>query len=392
MAMVAANSRTTCAMSALLNAHELACAYGSNTAPVAAIARTGGARHGSSDHFWGFAGAPPPSGPRAACAITPQALLCPVPRTNGGHETRRKKRVQDAFEMVPRRHQRASAARNAAAGATVMLLLGCVAALPTPKIPARLRPGAARGPGAANMRLGGGSSSTLAASADTNKSGCVPHVIRRWASPVGLLVSLGCIFPQLVIDFRACWCVKRTGSNRCRPRARARNAERAACTNDMLVDCPACIFPRVRKDADSGGGRARARACRYRLLAGGFFVSIALVSLAVPQCVRMSGGVLPAATTQHIAGILANALPTQTTFKMVQYFWLRSMKLALDRVSPKSKTLNTIISYGMTATIMQCAAYNNVCWHTYNYHDREKIIFQKHDRNRDGSVTMQELR
>jgi len=117
-----------------------------------------------------------------------------------------------------------------------------------------------------------------------------------------------------------------------------------------------------------------------------------VLSLAVPQCVRMSGGVLPAATTQHIAGILANALPTQTTFKMVQYFWLRSMKLALDRVSPKSKTLNTIISYGMTATIMQCAAYNNVCWHTYNYHDREKIIFQKHDRNRDGSVTMQELR
>ncbi len=65
---------------------------------------------------------------------------------------------------------------------------------------------------------------------------------------------------------------------------------------------------------------SRARACRYRLVAGGFFVSIALVSLAVPQVVRMSGGVLPAASTKHIAGILTNALATQMTFKVVQVF------------------------------------------------------------------------
>jgi hypothetical protein len=63
---------------------------------------------------------------------------------------------------------------------------------------------------------------------------------------------------------------------------------------------------------------SRALAGRYRLVAGGLLVSIALVSLAVPQVVRMSGGVLPAATTQHITGILANALATQTTFKVVQ--------------------------------------------------------------------------
>lgn len=65
---------------------------------------------------------------------------------------------------------------------------------------------------------------------------------------------------------------------------------------------------------------SRARAGRYRLVAGGFLVSIALVSLAVPQIVRMSGGVLPAATIQNITGILANALVTQTTFKVVQVF------------------------------------------------------------------------
>ena len=37
-------------------------------------------------------------------------------------------------------------------------------------------------------------------------------------------------------------------------------------------------------------------------------------------------------------------------------------------------------------------AYNNVCWHTYRYFDREKIIFHKHDRNKVGSLRMQELR
>ena len=119
---------------------------------------------------------------------------------------------------------------------------------------------------------------------------------------------------------------------------------------------------------------------RHRLALGAFLVSVALVSLAVPQCVKMSGGVLPDAQSVHIVGILVNAMPTQTLFKMVQYFTLRSAKLALDGVRwMPSKTLNTIICYGMTATVMQCAAYNNVCWHTYHYHDREKMIFQKHD-------------
>ena len=127
---------------------------------------------------------------------------------------------------------------------------------------------------------------------------------------------------------------------------------------------------------------------RYRLALGGFLVSIALVSLAVPQVVKMSGGVLPDAKAAHIVGILINALPTQTFFKMVQYFTLRSTKLAMDGVRwMPSKTLNTILCYGMTASIMQCAAYNNVCWHTYHFHDRDKIIFQKHDIDVEGRHT-----
>ena len=33
-----------------------------------------------------------------------------------------------------------------------------------------------------------------------------------------------------------------------------------------------------------------------------------------------------------------------------------------------------------------------MCWHTYSYFDREKIIFLKHDRDKVGSLRMQELR
>ena len=112
------------------------------------------------------------------------------------------------------------------------------------------------------------------------------------------------------------------------------------------------LFPHLKPDL---------LACWHRLVAGGFVVSFALVILAVPQACRLSGGVLPAANAVDIAAILGRALPTQTMFKTVQYFCLRSIKFALDGVSwMPSKTLNTIVSYGLTATVMQCAAYNNV--------------------------------
>lgn len=168
----------------------------------------------------------------------------------------------------------------------------------------------------------------------------VKQNVKRWSSTVGLFAALCYFFPHLLVDFSSCW---------------------------------------------------------HRLVCGGFLVSIALVTLAVPQCIKLSGGILPPPTTVHIIGILLNAMPTQTFFKLVQYFWLRSAKMTLDSVSwMPYKTLNTIMSYGMTASIMQCAAYNNVCWNTYHYHDREKIIFQKHDTDskghHTGSVGLHELR
>jgi hypothetical protein len=143
------------------------------------------------------------------------------------------------------------------------------------------------------------------------------------------------------------------------------------------------LFPHLKPDL---------LACWHRLVAGGFVVSFALVILAVPQACRLSGGVLPAANAVDIAAILGRALPTQTMFKTVQYFCLRSLKFGLDGLSwMPSKTLNTIVSYGLTATVMQCAAYNNAIKNTYAHYGLAQLIFYKYDKNHNGSIDKKEL-
>jgi len=129
-------------------------------------------------------------------------------------------------------------------------------------------------------------------------------------------------------------------------------------------------------------------ACWWRLAMGGFIVSVALVSLAVPQAVTLSAGVLPPTS---IFPILQSALPTQTLFKTVQYFSLRTIKRCLDSVAPDFSVTNTIISYGMTATVMQCAAYNDAIHRVYAYHGREEMIFYKYDKDRSGRINPKEL-
>ena len=119
----------------------------------------------------------------------------------------------------------------------------------------------------------------------------------------------------------------------------------------------------------------------------GFLVSTVLVVLAVPQAVSVSGGALPNPNTKDMFHILVNALPMQTMLKITQYFSLRSIKRALDGVSwMPSKELNTIISYGLTATVLQCAAYNNCIRHTYKHFDRAVITFHRYDNNRSGTI------
>jgi len=124
-------------------------------------------------------------------------------------------------------------------------------------------------------------------------------------------------------------------------------------------------------------------ACWWRLALGGCAVSTALVCLAVPQAIRLSSGALPTATADDLLTILASALPTQTCFKFVQYFSLRSIKRGLDSINPDYAALNTIISYGMTATIMQAAAYNDAIKRTYSYYGLLDMIFMKHTNRLD---------
>ena len=105
-----------------------------------------------------------------------------------------------------------------------------------------------------------------------------------------------------------------------------------------------------------------------RLTLAGALVSMALVALVVPQTVRLSGGTLPNATVTDIVCIVMAAVPAQTTFKLTQYLALRWLKMALDDSALLPPTLNTIFSYGFTATIMQSAAYNHAIAKTYHYY------------------------
>lgn len=103
-----------------------------------------------------------------------------------------------------------------------------------------------------------------------------------------------------------------------------------------------------------------------RLALGGFINSIFLVVLGASQTVNLSKGLLPTATFTDIFLILVRSLPMQTILKTIQYFSLRVMKNGFDKVSwMPNKTINTLVSYGLTATILQCAAYNNLIMNTY---------------------------
>lgn len=139
----------------------------------------------------------------------------------------------------------------------------------------------------------------------------------------------------------------------------------------------ACVFyPHLVKDLAH---------CWWRLAAGGFVVSGALVTLAVPQAVKLSGGVLPTPTTASMLAILKSSLPTQTCFKTLQYFSLRTFKRSLDVVNPAWGSLNTILAYGCTATVMQSAAYNHAIKSTYNHHGLASLVFKKYEAKGGGS-------
>lgn len=146
--------------------------------------------------------------------------------------------------MASCRPKRTSRARNAATGVTVLLLLATAYALPTPKFPGlwRRQGAGARGPGGpagGNIRLDGGRGALIADNAKKAPAAGVIHFVRRWSSPVGLLVSLGYAFPHLVADFRECWY--------------AHAGKYAKCTTGFaytrihisVQNCPPYVFARV---------------------------------------------------------------------------------------------------------------------------------------------------
>jgi hypothetical protein len=79
-------------------------------------------------------------------------------------------------------------------------------------------------------------------------------------------------------------------------------------------------------------------------------------------------------------------------FLLPQYFSLRSIKLGLDTVAPGMAIVNTIVSYGLTATVMQAAAYNDIIMRTYRFHGLAEILFLKHDSGRSGKIHTAEVK
>jgi len=156
--------------------------------------------------------------------------------------------------MASCRPKRASGARNAATGVTVLLLLTTAYALPTPKFPGlwRRQGAAARGPdGPGNIRLDGGRGALIADNAKSAPAAGVIHFVRRWSSPVGLLVSLGYAFPHLVADFRECWYARAEHT---------RNAIRgfAFARTRISVQTARPTSSRMSTCSDDGGGCTRA--------------------------------------------------------------------------------------------------------------------------------------
>jgi hypothetical protein len=217
----------------------------------------------------------------------------------------------------------------------VLVFRCCEAALPTPKaiqrLPAVLL--SVRGGGSTILKGTNLESKTTApvVTVKTSAKAAALYETGKWAPIAMLALGLHYAFPFLLADFLACW---------------------------------------------------------WRLAMGGFVVSVALVSLAVPQAVKLSAGVLPRTS---VFPILKSALPTQTLFKTLQYFALRTIKKGLDSLAPGIGTVNTIVSYGMTATVMQCAAYNDAIHRVYAYHGREEMVFYKYDKNRSGRINPMEL-
>ena len=106
----------------------------------------------------------------------------------------------------------------------------------------------------------------------------------------------------------------------------------------------------------------------HRLALAGCVNAMFLVTLGAPQAVNLSKGLLPKATPTDVLLILLKALPMQTMLKTIQFFFLRVLKNGLDKVPwMPNKTVNTLISFGLTATILQCASYNNVIMNTYSH-------------------------
>ena len=99
-------------------------------------------------------------------------------------------------------------------------------------------------------------------------------------------------------------------------------------------------------------------------------ISIATVSFTYPQVTAVSKGMLPIPTPSGTMKILARTMPFQVPVKFGQFAVMRTMKHKLDEISPETKSLNTMVSYGSTGVPFQSILYNKCISDIYKFHNK----------------------
>lgn len=104
-----------------------------------------------------------------------------------------------------------------------------------------------------------------------------------------------------------------------------------------------------------------------RLVVPGFLVSGITVDRCTIQVANTSQGRLPAPTVAHRTGILRAHLAKHSALLMGQYYGMREITLAMDRVQPYP-ALSVIMACGITGVPFSSLQYNWCIQDTYKYH------------------------
>eukprot|EP01006_Ploeotia_vitrea_P023276 TRINITY_DN55716_c0_g2_i1.p1 TRINITY_DN55716_c0_g2~~TRINITY_DN55716_c0_g2_i1.p1 ORF type:complete len:270 (-),score=7.04 TRINITY_DN55716_c0_g2_i1:760-1569(-) len=107
--------------------------------------------------------------------------------------------------------------------------------------------------------------------------------------------------------------------------------------------------------------------CR-RLTTAAACVATSTILWTHPQVVNLSMGKLPRPTISSHIGVFSRLIVGQTVLKALQYVGLVELARLFDRLSPQTKALNTMVSYGATGSVLQTILYNRITSAVYRHY------------------------